>query len=260
VLRSVNVRILESGSNKRPPADAPEPDWQDRPKHGFPTQWANGMHCDGQVSLSDFNATPRREHLAVWVWLKVSASHPLCLVPSASDYGCRAQDVPAERAALRVLKGSHVAFQEHWEAMLHLPADQLPLMHGPRWEDPGEPDARPFAAMEPTPMVAWRGQCTVWTQAALHTAWHNYDTEPRCGFAISWTALESSIGGMSFRWHHQDDEDGGRIEGIRQRSIELRPQLPEHRRHLMFTEEELDKSIISWEEKWPPVLRQRFRL
>ena len=87
------------------------------------------------MSLSDFHATPRREHLAIWVWLK---------------------DVTPERAALRVLKGSHAAFQEHWEAMLSLPEEELPVSHGPRWEDPGEPDARPFAAAEPTPMVARR--------------------------------------------------------------------------------------------------------
>ena len=43
ILRSDNVRILESGPNKRPPADEPEREWQ--PKHGFATQWANGMHC-----------------------------------------------------------------------------------------------------------------------------------------------------------------------------------------------------------------------
>ena len=66
------------------------------------------------------------------------------------------KDVTPERAALRVLKGSHVAFQEHWEAMLSLPEEELPVSHGPRWEDPGEPDARPFAAAEPTPMVARR--------------------------------------------------------------------------------------------------------
>ena len=147
ILRSANVRVLESGPNRRPPADGPEPEFN--AKHGVATQWANGMHSDGQVSLSDFNATPRREHLALWVWLK---------------------DVYPERAALRILKGSHVAFQEHWEEMLSLPSHELPVNHGPRWEDPGEPDARPFAAMEPTPMVARRGEATAWTQAALHTA------------------------------------------------------------------------------------------
>jgi hypothetical protein len=239
ILRSGNVRILESGPNRRPPTDgAPEPEWA--PKHGLVgSQWASGMHSDGQVSLSDFNATPRREHLALWVWLK---------------------DVVPERAALRVLKGSHVALQEHWEAMLSLPADQLPINHGPRWADPGEPDAVPFANQEPTPMVALRGQATAWTQAALHSMWHNSDTEPRSGFAISWTALESSVGGMSFRWHDQEAETADRIEGIRQRSVELRGQLAPDRQHIMFTEAELDWSVAQWEEKWPQSLRQRFRL
>ena len=238
ILRSDNVRILESGPHCRPPANEVEPDWG--PKHGVDgSQWANGMHSDGQVSLADFNATPRREHLALWVWLK---------------------PVVPERAALRVLKGSHVALQEHWEEMLSLPANQLPLNHGPRWEDPGEPDARPFARRTPTPMVARRGQATAWTQAALHSAWYNSDSEPRSGFAISWTALECSVGGMSFRWHHQKEESADRIEGIRQRSIQQRETLPMGRQHIMFTEAELDMSVASWEEKWPSSLRQRFRL
>lgn len=156
LLRSPNVRVLESGPTLRPPAGEPEPT-QFSMKHGLASQWANGMHSDGQVSTSDFNATPRREHLAIWVWLK---------------------DVTPERAALRVLKGSHVALQAHWEEMLRLLPDQLPVRHGPRWFDPGEPDARPFAAMEPTPMVARRGQATVWTQAALHSLCASRQSRP----------------------------------------------------------------------------------
>jgi ectoine hydroxylase-related dioxygenase (phytanoyl-CoA dioxygenase family) len=240
ILRSDNVRILESGPNRRPPEEpgTPEPTWGE--KHGtVGSQWAHGMHSDGQVSLSDFNATPRREHLALWVWLK---------------------PVVPERAALRVLKGSHIKLQEHWEKMLSMSPDRLPIEHGPRWEDPGEPDAKPFAAMEPTPMVARRGQATAWTQAALHSLWFNSDSEPRSGFAISWTALESSVGGMAFRWHDQEEMSADRIEGIRQRSIELRSLLPADRRHIMFTLAELDRSVAQWDEKWPGSLRQRFRL
>jgi hypothetical protein len=66
---------------------------------------------------------------------------------------------------------------------------------------------------------------------------------------------------MAFRWHGQGEElTSDRIEGIRQRTIELRPQLPADRQHIMFTEAELDGSVAKWEEKWPPTLRQRFRL
>ena len=53
---------------------------------------------------------------------------------------------------------------------------------------------------------------------------------------------------------------GCAAQGIRQRSIELRPQLPAGREHIMFTVEELEASVGRWEEKWPPVLQQRFRL
>ena len=199
------------------------------------------MHCDGQVSTTDFNATPRREHLAIWAWLK---------------------DVRAERAALRVLCGSHAALQAHWIKKLSLPAEELPTNHGPRWEDPGEPDARPFAAMEPSPMVARRGQATVWTQATLHTAWHNEDrTQSRAGFAIRCTAAEVSVGEMAFCWYDQEAESNGRIEGIRQRSIEQRPRLPAvSRQHIMFTVPELDRNVAMRKDKWPSSLRQRFRL
>ena len=170
VLRADRAFILESGPMERPPADPRDPPPPSfGAKHGLTTEWANGMHSDVQVTSSDFAATPRREHLAIWVWLK---------------------DVPAERAALRVLAGSHRALGDHWEKMIALSAagQELPLTHGPRWEDPGEPDARHFAAQEPTPQVARRGQATVWTQAALHSSWHNSDVLPRVGFAISWVA------------------------------------------------------------------------
>jgi|EP01046_Picozoa_sp_COSAG06_P061069 hypothetical protein len=88
VLRSDAVHIFEIGRSERPAgtADGPNLDGGRFDKHGFQTEWAQGMHSDVQVASDDFDATPRREQLAIWMWL------------------C---DVPEDRAAMRVLKGSH---------------------------------------------------------------------------------------------------------------------------------------------------------
>jgi hypothetical protein len=98
VLRSDRVFILETGAagTGLERAEAKEralrEDWPE--KHGIRSEWANSMHIDVQVTTEDFEAMPRREHLAIWFWLN---------------------NVPAERAAMRVLKGSHKPLGAHWQ-------------------------------------------------------------------------------------------------------------------------------------------------
>lgn len=241
VLRSDRVFILETGragtgldqakANARPqPRDWPE-------KHGIQSEWANSMHTDVQVTTEDFAATPRREHLAIWFWLN---------------------DVPAERAAMRVLKGSHKQLGAHWQEMQQRwkadPNASLPVRHGPRWEAEGEPDARLFAGLEPTAMAAPRGYAQVFSQSLLHAGWRSEDTEPRKGFHISWVADKVSVGGMCF------NGQSGRIDGLRQRSAELRKVMAPERRHVAMEDSTLERLVAQWEEKWPPTLRGRFRL
>ena len=241
VLRSDRVFILETGragtglergdANDR----AQRNDWPE--KHGVRSEWANSMHIDVQVTTEDFQATPRREHLAIWFWLN---------------------DVPAERAAMRVLKGSHKPLGAHWQEMQERwkadPRASLPLQHGPRWEAEGEPDARLFAGLEPTAMAAPRGYAQVFSQSLLHAGWHSDDAEPRKGFHISWVADGVSIGGMRF------NDQSGRIDGVRERSAKLREVMVPERRHVAMDDATLERLVGLWDEEWPPTLRQRFRL
>ena len=60
------------------------------------------LRCtDWQVSESNFTATPRRDLLAIWMWLN---------------------DVPESRAAMRVLPASHRPIMRHWENVLQVRA------------------------------------------------------------------------------------------------------------------------------------------
>jgi hypothetical protein len=241
VLRSDRVFILETGAagTGLERAEAKEralrDDWPE--KHGVRSEWANSMHIDVQVTTEDFEATPRREHLAIWFWLN---------------------DVPAERAAMRVLKGSHKPLGAHWHEMQRRwnanPHEPLPVQHGPRWQAEGEPDARSFAALEPTAMAAPRGYAQVFSQSLLHAGWHSDDTEPRKGFHISWVADGVSIGGMRF------NDQSGRIDGVRERGAKLREVMDPERRHVAMDDRTLERLVELWEEKWPPALRGRFRL
>ena len=154
VLKSDKVYILETGRASKRNDDtaatekALKNEWPE--KHGFATEWANAMHTDVQVTTEDFEATPRREHLAIWFWVN---------------------DVPAERAAMRVLKGSHKRLGAHWQEMQRRwrenPDAPLPVSHGPRWEAEGEPDATWFSGEEPTAMAADRGFGQVFSQSLL---------------------------------------------------------------------------------------------
>jgi hypothetical protein len=92
VLRAEQVRLIELGPTQHRPGTG-EPQGAEAARRA----WACGCHIDMQVSASDFDATPRRDILALWLWVN---------------------DVPAERAAMRILPGSHRAIQQHWERTL----------------------------------------------------------------------------------------------------------------------------------------------
>ena len=52
--------------------------------HDAQAEWDSGCHIDWQITESDFLATPRRDLLNIWLWIN---------------------DVPAHRAAMRILPG-----------------------------------------------------------------------------------------------------------------------------------------------------------
>ena len=87
VLRSDEVHILETFPHARNPTEHPAsgewPHWKE--------VWKDGSHIDVQLTSDDFDATPRREQLVMWLWLSdvtedsgamVSDHHPfLCPFP-----------------------------------------------------------------------------------------------------------------------------------------------------------------------------------
>jgi hypothetical protein len=95
VLRAERVRYIEYGPHHRPvEADGSAPALEGEAAR---QEWAGGCHIDLQITTTDWDATPRRDLLALWLWVS---------------------DVPPERAAMRILPGSHRAIQAHWEKTL----------------------------------------------------------------------------------------------------------------------------------------------
>ena len=76
LLRAEDVRLAELGPQHRPPT--PEQPQGDAAAQA--ERWAAGAHLDIQITTSDFQATPRRDLLAIWFWIS---------------------DVTPERAAMR---------------------------------------------------------------------------------------------------------------------------------------------------------------
>jgi ectoine hydroxylase-related dioxygenase (phytanoyl-CoA dioxygenase family) len=177
VIRSESVRLIELGPHHRPPAETPKP----TPEEAR-SAWSHGCHVDLQITTSDFNATPRRDLLAIWFWVN---------------------DVPADRAAMRILPGSHVPIQAHWEKTL-LPERRkwLPRVHGlnPQARGPAAPEFIPepaewsYTEAEPMPVVVKRGTAQIFTQSMLHSGWHNSTEIARKGFIIGWAAADVPVG------------------------------------------------------------------
>ena len=92
VLRAEEVKLIELGATNRPPTDQPQ-----AAPHLQREHWAKGAHIDLQITTADWNATPRRDLLALWLWVG---------------------DVSPDRAAMRVLPGSHRVIMRHWDSVL----------------------------------------------------------------------------------------------------------------------------------------------
>jgi hypothetical protein len=56
------------------------------------------------------------------------------------------------------------------------------------------------------------------------------------------------------------NDQSGRIDGVRQRSAELRQVMAPQRRHVAMEHSTLERLVGLWKEEWPPTLRERFRL
>ena len=164
VLRAERVFIMSAFRAERPGAEPGTPP---------PTGPANGgFHTDVQVTAGDWEATPRRAHLAIWIWV---------------------DDVTPSRAAIRMLPGSHRTLGAHWEATLakHRNGESLPRprsgQHGPFAGDLDQADF-PVSAdfpvrlgrlpsvgpdglgSRPFPVSARRGQALVFTPSLVSTA------------------------------------------------------------------------------------------
>lgn len=177
-------------------------------------------------------------------------------------------DVTPERAAIRILPGSHRTLGEHWEAMLakHRHGQSLPVPRsGQHGDYEGDYDQVDFAGQQPFPVSARRGQALVFSQGLMHSAWHNELPLPRKSFNTSWVAEGVSIGGMQYdvarfgSGHAQTPRDY-RIAGLRQAFPQLRARLPVDRRHIVMDSLQLEASVAAWRERWPPSLQGRFRL
>lgn len=166
LLRSRFVQLQETFPHERgpsaPPAEGEQwPSWSEL--------WSSGAHVDVQMTASDFDATPRREQLVMWLWLT---------------------EVTAENGAMRVLMGSHRPIQRHWERVLKPERLRiLPRTHGltpcpkPGGRTSGsrgtegipELSDTPWFEQRPTPQVARRGQMLIMTGSVLHCtkAMHN---------------------------------------------------------------------------------------
>ena len=239
VLRSDRVFILETGRAgtglERADANdrAQRNDWPE--KHGVRSEWANSMHIDVQVTTEDFEATPRREHLAIWFWLN---------------------DVPAERAAMRVLKGSHKPLGAHWQEMQERwkadPRASLPPQHGPRWEAEGEPDAP----------VCRIGAHRNGRSPRLRPGLLAVSAPRRLAFRRCRTAqgIPHIVGRRWSEYWGYALQRSKRPNRRRARAGLLREVMDPERRHVAMDDATLERLVGLWDEEWPPTLRQRFRL
>jgi len=147
VLRAEQVRYIELGPTHRPANGDGTNDSGDANAEGWQSAWQSGAHIDLQVTTADFDATPRRDMLALWFWVS---------------------DVTPQRAAMRILPGSHRPIQRHWEKTLKPERRALlPRVHGlfpkPSTRYPSYPEFIPeppdfkYTECEPTPVAVARG-------------------------------------------------------------------------------------------------------
>ena len=187
-MRSEDVDYIEVFPLDRPPTPHPTgtgeeagrwPHWRE--------VWPKNCHVDMQLTRSDFEATPRRDQLMMWLWLT---------------------EITPDRGAMRIMPRSHKVFMDYWEQTL-LPEhrQELPRVHGLRPHDSaggrvmgyqkgGSPevealpppppglgfDAHSWLDIEPTAAVAHRGQLLIHCGAMLHFAWRS---QPRAARPLS---------------------------------------------------------------------------
>eukprot|EP01052_Picozoa_sp_SAG31_P026561 SAG31_NODE_2416_length_5732_cov_1.503462_3_plen_376_part_00 len=210
VLRSERVHLVENLPHHRPPAPDVVTAEKARASHDAARSWAHGCHIDWQVSTEDFEATPRRDMCAIWLWLSnvtpdraamrkwnlvsISSSEPADLI-------CTWHVHPHPG----ILPRSHLAIQDHWQRVLsHEHRQLLPRNYGlfprPSSDYPTypqhipEPENFPYTTSEPVPVCAKRGQALVFTQSMLHTGWENFTTLSRKALICSWVPAGVSFG------------------------------------------------------------------
>lgn len=185
VLRSERVHLVENLPHHRPPAASAAAGAAAKMAFDAERAWTNGCHIDWQVSTDDFEATPRRDMCAIWLWLS---------------------DVTPDTAAMRVLPRSHLPIQRHWQNVLTREHRQqlLPRNYGlfphPSKDYPTfpqyipEPEDFRFSTAKPLAVEARRGQALVFTQSMLHTGWSNFTTSARKAIIVSWVAAGVPFG------------------------------------------------------------------
>eukprot|EP01051_Picozoa_sp_SAG22_P001392 SAG22_NODE_54_length_23787_cov_12.917511_5_plen_355_part_00 len=179
LLRSDSVHLAELNIHDRKPSGTEPAD-----EAGRRAAWSNGCHIDLQITTADWNATPRRDLLAIWYWV---------------------DDVPAERGAMRILPRSHLSVNAHWDRVLTAEQKkQLPRQHGlfphPSTAYPSYPEHIPeppgfaYSECEPMPVAVPANTAQIFTQSMLHSSWENTDTVSRKAFVISWCDTTVPIG------------------------------------------------------------------
>ena len=177
------------------------------------------FHIDTQMSLADFEATPRRTVGMMWLWLT---------------------DVTPTRAPLMFHPGSHRTIATTWDAQLR---PLLPRVQGVAAQDSLLSHLVPH--LQPaTPVLAKAGQMTILTTGLLHSASPNHDPSGvRKVFLTTFTAAGVTMGGPP-----------NQLEGKVTFDSWLLPRLRPERRHLIptakGTETDTAKAAVgSWPSK-----------
>lgn len=263
LLRSSSVHLAEMSVKELAPGE--------RTGHG----WESGCHLDWQITTADWNATPRRDLLAIWLWVEdvTPEMGAMRILPSVSLSPslhvslslARLQQTPS--LLLPVLlppltdglflsgSGSHLPINEHWERVL-IPEQkqQLPRQHGlspkPSESYPSYPEhipeteaAFPYSECEPMPVAVPAGTAQIFTQSMLHASWENSSSATRKGFVICWCDATVPLG-----WDTASQRDRllAALPGLRASVAKLRP----GREHIVSTPEQFRHRVSLYEPRW----------
>ena len=189
VLRSDSVRFFQTAAT----ASYPQP-----PEFQTQMRW----HLDTQMSLEDWEATPRRTICHAWLWLS---------------------DVTPDRAPITIHPGSHRVIASEWSKDPALCA-RLPRVHGVDTSDPTIERLLGAGQLAPAePVLARAGQVTFLSTGMLHSASANRDPDSaRKIFLVTFTADSVHVGLP----HSQQ-------QAKREFDAWLRPRLRPERRYLI---------------------------